>query len=85
MGVVYDQRTLAPQRVIVPDDDGALFDGRHLVRGEAMATMLLLDASSFANPDEAARAAVRLATGREPPSAADILAASAAGVPLATR
>lgn len=65
MGVVYDTRTLAVRRIIYPDDDAALKNGtHHLLPGEAMTLHQTLNGRDV----KAAINAVRLATGREPPT-----------------
>ncbi len=65
MGVVYDTMTLAVRRIIVPDDDATLTDGTHKpMRGEAMTLAHRVHGLDV----NAAITAVRLATGREPPT-----------------
>lgn len=61
-GVVYDAQTLAIRRIVVPDDDVALLDRRHLTSGEAMATAPLM----FGIGLDSARAAVIQKAGRTP-------------------
>src|SRR6266852_5891643 len=71
MGVVYDARTLAIRRIIVPDDDAELADGMHVpLPGEAMTTAPRV----YGLDVDAAIAAIRLATGREPPTLEQIQA-----------
>lgn len=71
MGVVYDARTLAVRRIIYPDDDAALKNGTHrLLPGEAMTLHHMVNGRDV----NAAIAAVRLATGREPPTLEQIRA-----------
>lgn len=68
VGVVYDSQTLAVRRIIVPDKDAEVLDGRHLGAGEAMAT-----SPSFMGKDiVAAMNAVALKTGRIPPRMQDV-------------
>ena len=65
MGVVYDVKTLALRRYIFPDDDIELTNGTHIpLPGEAMTLALLINGSDV----NAAIAAIRLATGCEPPT-----------------
>ncbi len=65
MGVVYDVKTLAVRRYILPDDDIELMDGKHVpLPGEAMTFAPLASGCDV----DAAIAAIRLATGREPPT-----------------
>jgi hypothetical protein len=69
IGVIYDATTLAVRRIIVPDDDAALTNGTHKpLHGEAMT---LAHRTNGLDVD-AAIAAVRLATGREPPTLDEI-------------
>lgn len=60
VGVIYDTRTLAIRRMIVPDEDGQL--ARHVGKGESLATGPLMFGRSTARAIEI----VRLKTGREP-------------------
>jgi hypothetical protein len=73
LGVIYDTHTLAPRAVVDPHDDSHL-DGRHVGQGQAMVTVL---AQLYAGVSvtEAAYAAIRLKTGREPPPMDQVLAA----------
>jgi hypothetical protein len=69
MGVVYDARTLAIRRIIVPDDDADLTNGTHSpMPGEVMT---LAHRTNGLDVD-AAIAAIKLATGREPPTLDEI-------------
>jgi hypothetical protein len=71
LGVVYDAQTLAVRRIIIPDNDREVLDGRHLGPGEAMATAPLSQGKDL----YAAIAAVTRKTGRTPPPMADVHAA----------
>ena len=66
LGVIYDVKTLAPRAVVQPHDDSHL-DGRHVGKGQAMA-VILASACAGLTVTEAAYKAIRLRTGREPPS-----------------
>lgn len=73
-GVIYDEKTLAPRRVIVPSDPGAksLFDGTHAgnaIDGEVFCTVAHEHIEHLI-PDlgEMAREAIRRHVGREPPT-----------------
>ena len=73
-GVIYDAKTLAPRRVIVPSDLGArsLFDGTHAknaIAGEVFCTVAC-EYIAHLIPDlgEMAREAIRRHAGREPPT-----------------
>lgn len=68
VGVVYDAQTLAIRRIIVPDRDAEVLDGRHLGAGEAMATA----PRSIGKDIVAAMNAVALKTGRIPPQMQDV-------------
>jgi hypothetical protein len=88
IGVIYDQKTLAPRRVVFPHADSHL-DGRHAGKGEATA---IISAASFGctviagqyflppgkTSTDLAYHAVRLHTGREPPPLHEIQVADAA-------
>lgn len=88
IGIVYDRHTLVAQRIVVPDDDSHLLDGRHIAGPqEAMTTIAIsFAAAAYPDPESAAAAAIQIATGRLPPQRADIVAADAAakaaGVPI---
>lgn len=75
-GVIYDAVTLAPRRVIVPSDPGAmsLFSGIYSAEaGEVLCTVARKHVEHLI-PDlgEMAREAVRRHSGREPPTMAEV-------------
>jgi hypothetical protein len=80
-GVIYDQWTLAPRRVILSDDPAKLFNGTHArsaVKGEVYCTIQhAFVAHLLPNLGELAREAVRRHSGREPPTMAEVHATDA--------
>ena len=79
-GVIYDAKTLAPRRVIVPSDTGSqsLFDGTHkALDGEVLCTVLKADVAHIwkqypGDLGEVAREAIRRHAGKEPPTMAEV-------------
>lgn len=82
-GVIYDEATLAPRRVIVPTDPVTLFDGTHAANalpGEVFCTVAREHVAHLI-PDlgEMAREAIRRHAGREPPTMHEVHEAEKAG------
>lgn len=63
--IIYDTRTLALRRRIFPDDDAQLSNGVHApLSGETMIVVPLTGGTEVRHAIDA----IRLSTGREPPS-----------------
>lgn len=78
IGAVYDTKTLALRRVIVPEKPQALFDGTHRpMPGEALCTVQKQEVRGMSLID-AGRYAIQKATGRVPPMIGEVHAADSA-------